>query len=107
MVSVGGIGFVDALQVGRDIARRPRLFGESFNNRLPHLKPKQPYPVYIGGCFTGAEDEIRPISEWVVFPNSITGSSHRFHNVIRDALAPDVAEGSCQTPRNDGVSSRQ
>jgi hypothetical protein len=37
----------------------------------------------------------------------MTGSSHRLHNVIRDAIAPDVAKGSGQTPRNDGVSSRQ
>src|ERR1700691_5733492 len=107
MVSVGDIGFIDALQVGRDIARRPRRFGESFNNRLPHLLPKQPYPIYIRGCFAGAEDEVRPIREWVVFPNSVTGSSHRLHDVTCDALAPDVAEGSGQPPCNDGVSTRQ
>src|SRR5665213_124477 len=107
MVSVSYVGFVDALQVGSDIARRPRRFGESLNNRLPHLLPKQPYSVYIRGCFTGAEDEVRPIGEWIIFPNSISGSSHRLHNVVRDAIAPDVAKGSGQTPRNDGVSSRQ
>src|ERR1700679_2961375 len=107
MVSVGDIGFVYALQVGRYIARRPRRFGESLNNRLPHLLPKQPYSVYIRGCFTSAENEIRPIGEWIVLPNSISGSSHRLHNVARDAIAPIVAEGSGETHRNDGVPSRQ
>src|SRR5471032_2525413 len=98
MVSVSDIGFVYTLQVGRDIARRPRRFGESLNNRLPHLLPKQPYSVYIRGGFTRAKDQVRPIGEWFVFPNSITGSSHRLHNVICDAIAPDITECSGQTP---------
>src|SRR5665213_669274 len=107
MVSVSDISFVYTLQVGRCIARRPWRFGESLNNRLPHLLPKQPYPIYIRGCFTGTKGKRWLVREGVVFPNSVTGGGHRLHNVVRDAIAPDVAEGSGQTPRNDGVPSRQ
>ena len=97
MIGVRDVGVVDALEVRLDIARRARRFREAFDDRLAHFLPEQPQPVYVRRGFAGPDDQGWLVREGIVLPNGIAGCRHRFHDIVRDAVAADVAEGSGQT----------
>ncbi len=96
MIGVGDIGIIDTLEVRLAIARRARRFREAFDDRLSHFLPEQPQPVYVRRCFAGPDDQGRLVREGIVLPHGITGCRHRFHDIVCDAVAADVAEGSGQ-----------
>jgi hypothetical protein len=91
MVGVRDVGVVDALQIRLDVARRARRFREAFDDRLAHLMPEQPQPVYVRRGFAGSDDQGRLVREGIVFPHVIAGRRHGFHDIVRDAVAVDVA----------------
>ena len=107
MIRICDIGVVDALHVCLDIARQTRRFREAVNNRLPHLLPQQPYPVHIGRSFAGRDDQGWFVREGIVFTYGVPGSGHRLNNIVRYAVAPDVAEGAGQTAGNHCVTALQ
>jgi len=45
----------------------------------------------------------RFILEGIVFPHGIPGRGHRFHDVVREAVASYVAEGPVQSPGDHAV----
>ena len=97
VIGVRDIGGVDALEVCVDIARRARCFWEAFDDRLSHFLPEQPQPVDVRRGFAGSDDQGGLVREGIVLPHGIASCRHRFHDIVRDAVAADVAEGPGQT----------
>ena len=97
MIGVRHVGVVDALQVRLDIARQARRFREAFDDRLAHFLPQQPQPIYVRRGFAGSDDQGGLVREGIVLSHGVAGCRHRFHDIVRDAVAADVAEGPGQT----------
>jgi hypothetical protein len=93
------------LEVCVDIARRARRFREAFDDRLAHFLPEQPQPVYVRRGFAGPDGQGGLVREGIILPHGVAGRRHRFHDIVRDAVASDVSEGPGQTSGDHRVTS--